>query len=141
MTNQPQSIVWVHGDCLRPDNPALLHADTAPAVFVFDDELLRDYRISLKRLVFLYESLCELPVTIVRGDVATELCAFANQHHATHIVTTASVAPRFQHIVTAIKKSHHVTVLAEEPFVEIPGHTDIKRFSRYWQVARARLFD
>lgn len=141
MTDQPHSIVWVHGDCLRPDNPALIHAPTAPALFVFDDELLRDYRISLKRLVFLYESLCELPVTIVRGDVAHELRTFATQHHATRIVTTASVAPRFQQIVTILKKSHHVTVLAEEPFVDIPGHTDIKRFSRYWQAARPHLFD
>jgi hypothetical protein len=141
MTNPPTSVVWVHGDCLRPTNPALIHAPTAPALFVFDDELLRDYRISLKRLVFLYESLCELPITIVRGDVVTELRAFATQHHATHIVTAASVAPRFHHIVATLKQRHHVTVLAEEPFVDIPVHTDIKRFSRYWQVARARLFD
>lgn len=132
-------ILWIHGDCLRTTNPALLHYPQAPAVFVWDDALLKDYRISLKRLVFIYESLLELPVTILRGSVPEQVCAFAEQHQASHIVTSASIAPRFAEHLKQMQKSYHVKVVAEEVFVDIPSHTDIRRFSRYWQAAAKSL--
>ena len=33
-------IIWIHGEALGPANPALLAHPEAPAVFVFDSELL-----------------------------------------------------------------------------------------------------
>jgi cytochrome c oxidase assembly factor CtaG len=132
-------ILWIHGDCLRPTNPALLAHPDAPAIFVWDDELLKQYQISLKRIVFMYEALLELPVTIYRGDVITQLTAFADQHQADSIVTTVSPAPRFTAICRQLRQRYRVEVLAEPAFVDIPTTTDIKRFSRYWQVAKSRL--
>ena len=74
-----KTIVWLHGDGLSPQNPALVANEGAPAVFVFDDALLTQWQIGLKRVVFLYESLLELPVSIRRGDVAAEVSAFARE--------------------------------------------------------------
>jgi hypothetical protein len=65
-------IVWIHGDCLSPYGPALTAYPGAPAIWVWDDALLEEWRISLKRIVFIYECLLDLPVVIRRGDVATE---------------------------------------------------------------------
>jgi hypothetical protein len=138
MTNP---VIWVHGDCLRPTNPALEHTPSAPALFVWDDELLAQYHISLKRLVFMYEALLEMPVTIMRGNVPEQVCAFAEQHAASHIITTHSVAPRFADHLQHIRRRYRVEVLKEEPFVDIPIHTDIRRFSRYWVAAAKSLRD
>jgi hypothetical protein len=132
-------ILWIHGDCLRPTNPALLAHPDAPAIFVWDDELLKQYKISFKRIVFMYESLLELPVTIYRGDVVTQLTAFAQHHQSDTIVTTATPAPQFKAICSQLRRDYSVQVLAEPVFVDIPASTDIKRFSRYWQVAKSRL--
>ena len=66
-------IIWVHGDCLSPKNPALQTYPDAPAIWVWDDALLEEWQINLKRIVFIYECLLELPVTIRRGDVAQEV--------------------------------------------------------------------
>jgi len=73
-------ILWIHSDCLRPTNPALLAHPDAPAIFVWDDALLTQYHISLKRIVFMYEALLELPVTIYRGDVVAQITQFAQLH-------------------------------------------------------------
>jgi hypothetical protein len=120
-------IVWVHGDCLRLTNPALVAAPDAPAIFVWDDAVLRQRRISLKRLVFMYEALL------------THVRSFAQQHQATRIVTSASVAPRFRKIVAMLQQTHRVDVLPEPDFVQVPATSDLRRFTRYWRVAAPQL--
>ena len=132
-------IVWVHGDCLRLTNPALVAVPGAPAIFVWDDALLHQRRISLKRMVFMYEALLELPVSIYRGDVVAHVRMFAQQHQAMRIVTSASVAPRFRQIVTALQQTQRVDVLPEPDFVQLPAASDVRRFTRYWRVAAPQL--
>ena len=133
------SIIWIHGDTLRPTNPALLAYPDAPAVFVWEDELLTKYGLSFKRIVFMYEALLELPVTIYRGNVVEQVSAFAQSHHADTIVTSGTPAPRFAAFCQQLRRTHTVEILAEPAFVDIPASTDVKRFSRYWQVAKPKL--
>jgi hypothetical protein len=133
-------IVWVHGDCLSPYSPALQKYPDAPAIWVWDDALLKEWQISLKRIVFIYECLLELPVVIRRGDVATEVAAFAKEHEADLVVTAESPSPRFKSICDDLEKSISVEVLAVEPFLDYDGYIDLKRFSRYWKVAQRYVF-
>lgn len=144
MTANSATIVWVHGDCLTPTSPALQAHPGAPAIFVWDDALLADWQISLKRVVFMYECLLELPVTIRRGEVAAEVVAFAHQHNARRIVTTESPSPHFRRlckrISSAMPSGSRLEVLKVEPFVDYPGHIDLKRFSRYWNTVRRHAF-
>lgn len=136
-------IVWVHGDCLSPKNPALLEYPDAPALWVWDDALLEEWKISLKRVVFIYECLLELPVTIRRGDVVAQVVAFAQEHGADGVVTVVSPSPRFEAICNAIEDVSllEVEVWSPEPFVNYDGYIDLKRFSRYWRVAQQYVFD
>ncbi|NOK58870.1 MAG: hypothetical protein GFH27_549301n102 [Chloroflexi bacterium AL-W] len=141
MSNEQSTVVWVHGDCLNPEGPALqLHPD-APAIWVWDDALLDQWQISLKRIVFIYECLLELPVVIRRGDVAAEVVAFAEEHGAQTIATTESPGPRFRAICKDIGRSARVQTLPVEPLINYDGHLDLKRFSRYWRVAERYAFD
>jgi deoxyribodipyrimidine photo-lyase len=130
-------IVWVHGDCLSPHHPGLAAYPGAPAIFVWDEELLAALRISLKRIVFIYECLLELPVTIRRGDVAAEVLAFAGEQRADGIVTSDSPAPRFRRIRERLETVLPVRVMPLEPFVRAPQRVDLARFSRYWQAIQA----
>lgn len=136
--NQP--IVWVHGDCLSPHNPALKAHPNAPAIWVWDDALIQKWQLSLKRITFIYECLLELPIVIRRGDVATEVVNFAQEHNTNLLVTAASPSPRFQNICNQIKSALSIEVLPVEPFFEYDGYIDLKRFSRYWKVAERHLF-
>ncbi|MEG4118028.1 hypothetical protein QUA43_11195, partial [Microcoleus sp. N9_B4] len=57
-------IIWLHGDCLSPEGPAFQAHPEAPAIWVWDDALIDEWQLSLKRMVFIYECLLELPVVI-----------------------------------------------------------------------------
>jgi hypothetical protein len=135
-----ETVIWVHGDCLSPRGPAFEAHPGAPAIFVWDDELLRRWRISLKRVVFIYECLLELPVTIRRGDVAAEVLAFAAEHGAQRIVTAESPSPRFRAIREQLALALPVAAIPVEPLIAYDGRLDLRRFSRYWQTAERYAF-
>ena len=69
--------VWLTAESMGTADPALAADPLRPAVFVFDEPLLRRLTLSGKRLVFLAETLGELaqqrPLEVRRGDVGTEL--------------------------------------------------------------------
>jgi deoxyribodipyrimidine photo-lyase len=130
-------IVWIHGDCLSPYGPALTACPGAPAIFVFDTALLAERRVSLKRVVFLYECLLELPVTIRRGDVAAQVLSFAGEHGADEVMTTASPSPRFAAISRAIASRIALRALPVAPFVSPRAPLDLARFARYWRAVEA----
>lgn len=139
MTSE-RTIVWVHADDLSPHSPALLSNSGAPAVFVFDDDLLREWKISLKRIVFIYECLLELPVTIRRGDVAAEIVAFANEHGADRIVTSSSPSPRHAAITKQVVESSggllRVEIIERTLFIKTQRKLDLKRFTYYWNAVK-----
>ncbi|MDF5740224.1 MULTISPECIES: hypothetical protein [unclassified Nostoc] len=137
--NKP--IVWMHGDCLSPYNPVLQKYPNAPAIWVWDEALIEEWQLSLKRLAFIYECLLELPVVIRRGDVAQEVLAFGKEHDANLVVTANSSSPRFDHICNQMERSLTVQVLEVEPFFDYDGYIDLKRFSRYWKVAQNYVFE
>ncbi|MDZ7991775.1 MAG: hypothetical protein RM022_009350 [Nostoc sp. EfeVER01] len=136
--NKP--IVWVHGDCLSPYNPTLQKYPDAPAIWVWDEALIEEWQLSLKRLTFIYECLLELPVVIRRGNVAQEILAFAQEHDANLVVTADSPSPRFDDICNQMERSIAVEVLEVEPFFDYDGYIDLKRFSRYWKVAQNYVY-
>jgi hypothetical protein len=133
------TIIWIHGDCLNPHNIAYRTHPAAPSLFVWDDALLTQQRISLKRIAFMYECLLELPCEIRRGDVAAQVSAFAHAHNATTIATVYSPSPRFAAIMQAIDAQLAVEVLDPPPFVVLPGAVDLRRFHHYWERAKGRL--
>ncbi|MEH2160769.1 MAG: hypothetical protein V7K38_06910 [Nostoc sp.] len=136
-----KQIIWVHGDCLSPYSPGLQKYPDAPAIWVWDEALIDEWQLSLKRITFIYECLLELPVVIRRGDVAQEILAFAKEHDANLVVTVDSPSPRFDDICNQMKGSIPMEVLEVEPFFDYDGYIDLKRFSRYWKVAQNYVFE
>ena len=128
-------IVWVHDEALGPANPALEDCPNAPALFVFDEHWIRAQRISRKRLGFLYECCLELPVSIHKGDVASEVIHFARSHGADGVVTSGAVDPRLQRIAAAIDRELPLWILDGDPFVDLKRPPRLGRFSRYWREA------
>ncbi len=134
MTMQ-RPILWIHEEALGPANPALRAWPDAPALFVFDTHWIEANRISRKRLGFLYEAALDLPLTLRKGDVVSEVLAFAQRHEADGVVTSSAVDPRLERIGTAIDAKLPVQLLDPEPFVELPRPPRLGRFSRYWREA------
>lgn len=69
--------VWLHGESMDLEDPALAAHPELPVVWVWDEPLLARLRLSPLRLVFLAETLAgvraERELVVRRGDVAAEL--------------------------------------------------------------------
>jgi deoxyribodipyrimidine photo-lyase len=65
-------VVWLTAESLGDADPAMVANPDLPAVFVFDEPLLAQLRLSSKRLVFIAETLGDLasrrPVELALGD-------------------------------------------------------------------------
>lgn len=129
-------IIWIHGDCLNPESPAFQEYPDTPAIWVWDEKLLERWQISLKRIVFIYECLLELPVVIRRGKVSEEVLAFATEHNADGVMTMDSPSPRFKAICDQIEEKLPLEIWEVQPLVDYDGYIDLKRFSRYWKKAK-----
>lgn len=134
------TLVWVHEDCLSPRNPALVAYPEASAVFVWDDALVEAEGYSLKRIVFVYECLLELPVEIYRGPVVETLLTLAERAGAARIAMAWTVNPRLLETVAGLERRLQVEVLETEEFVPRDLNADLRRFARFWKRAEAHAF-
>jgi deoxyribodipyrimidine photo-lyase len=147
-------VLWIHAEALGPANAALRAHPQRPAVFVFDLAAAEDEPWGLKRLVFIYECLLELPLTIRAGDPVTELLAFVARCGADGVVTTRAVDPRLRAITARLAERVPLAVLEPEPLLLADpepagvglasatqaGEPDLRRFSRYWRWAEPRIW-
>lgn len=122
------AVVWLHEDGLRLDDCRGL-----PALFVFDDALLRAFGYGLKRIGFIYGTLVELDVTIRRGDTVAEVRRFAAEHGAAKVLFRPTVCPKRRLIIEALARHLAIEALPEPIFVNAPERLDLRRFSRYWR--------
>jgi hypothetical protein len=132
-------VIWLHGDHLRADNPALARYPDAPVVFVFDEPFLRESQFAFHRLFFLYEAVMEIFATrkgvcsVRRGDVVDEVSAFAQEQGATRLVTTQTLGDRFTGYVAAIGRTVPVVAVPVPSLVPYDAANVPRRFSAWWR--------
>ncbi|MHA0042294.1 FAD-binding domain-containing protein [Deinococcus sp. PEB2-63] len=137
----PDAVVWVHGDRLSPTHEALTAYPDRPAVFVWDDDLLRQWQVSAKRQTFIHECARELPVHVLRGDVAGQVAAFARAHGSHTVATTPSPSPRFTAIVAALESEGFTVQVWPEPvFAASLTPLDLRVHGDYWRQVSASAF-
>jgi hypothetical protein len=128
--NQP--LIWLHEEALRASHPVFKAAHQGTrAIFVWDDDYLQKLSYSLKRLVFVYETLCELPVDIIRGDTVSVIKEFA----PSQLYIPESHKPHIVPMINRLKLITTVEIAQDDAFVQIPQTKDFKRFFKYWSLA------
>jgi hypothetical protein len=132
-------LIWLHEEALRASHP-LFSASSAPtqSVFIWDDAYMEAMGYGLKRRVFLYETLLELPVDIYAGDTIETLKALAETSQASRLLTATTPNPRLNDIMGALPLE--VTRVAEDAFVEMPNPEGLRRFFKYWNKAKKFAF-
>jgi len=135
-------VIWLHGDHLSANNPALTRYPDAPVVFVFDEDFLSEAQFAFHRLFFLYESVVEIfkertaagrVCSLRRGNVVAEVRAFAQQWKAETIVTTMTPESRFADYRSALEESHKVEVIPVPSLVSYNAARVPRRFSAWWR--------
>jgi hypothetical protein len=132
-----QALIWLHDEALRITHPVFASAPAeTKAVFIWDDEYFRTANYSLKRLIFIYETLCELPLEIVRGNV---LQAFSQLNPTELYVPTAN-QPLLRKYLAVIETKMMVHQVPDEAFATFKKSSDSKRFFQYWNKAEKTAF-
>jgi len=130
-------IIWLHEEALRTSHPVFRAAPTeAKAIYVWDDAYFRRVNYSLKRLIFIYETLCALPVDIIFGNTPDILRELA----PTTLYIPATNNPLILEIITELKTITSVQIYEDEAFVVPKKSADFIRFFQYWNKAEKTAF-
>ena len=124
ITSGESEVVWLTAESLGDDDPALTAHPDLPVVFVFDEPLLAELRLSSKRLVFLAERLAELAETraveVHLGDPATVLAGRA-------LATTFTPVPKARRLRAELD----IVDLHPWPWLVRPSSGPISSFSAW----------
>ena len=133
-------LYWIHEDALNAEHPALSSCrETDCVCFVWDEEYLNSVGYSFKRLVFIYETLCELPVEVFQGKTVEVLLDRARTLGADTLCVPDTPSPTIQATIETLREHLTVEVVSEEPFVDLKRSPSLRRFFAYWKAARTQL--
>lgn len=134
-------LIWLHEDALRADHPVFeLARPGSKACFIWDEAYLRQMDYGFKRLLFIYETLIELPLVILRGRQFECLSRLAAQGSG-RILVPATPNPELQRTIDSLRQELEVEVVSDRPFVSLPPDADLQRFFRYWKKAHKAAMD
>lgn len=130
-------LIWLHEEALRITHPVF---KTAPigtkAVFVWDDNYFKSGGYTLKRLIFIYETLCELPIDIIHGHTKDVIQKLA----PSTLYIPASNNPLLINIIASLEVTLPIKIVEVEPFVIIKKPSEFHRFFQYWKKAEKTAF-
>lgn len=130
-------LILLHPEALRGTHPVFQAAPLGTAaIFVWDDAYWRAANYSLKRLIFIYETLCELPVTILHGTVEEVVKAYA----PSMLYVPATHNPLLAAEITRLAQLAPLQWVADEPFVVMQFKGEMRRFFPYWKKAERKAF-
>lgn len=119
VTGTPDA-VWLTGESLGSEDPALLAHPDLPRVFVLDAPLLRRLRLSGIRLVFLAQALAELDAEVRLGDPVEELAG-------RRLAVTHAPVPGFRARAARL----HVVARYPWPWLVRPGSGTLRSYTAW----------
>ena len=90
----------------------------------------------LKRLIFIYETLCELPIDIIQGNTLNIIQLLA----PSNLYVPVTNNPLITCTIKALKSVASLELIADEAFALIKKPTDFRRFFQYWNKAEKSAF-
>ena len=130
-------IVLLHEKSLRIPNTIVdrIKKDTK-VVFVWDDEYYKNRGYSLKRLVFIYETISKLPVQILRGDTLQILTSY----NPKKVLISFTADTGLTRLSQSLSRSFNVEIIKDDLFCEEDFSFETKRFFKYWKKAEKTVF-
>ena len=132
-------LVWLHEEALRVDHPVFAAVPGAKALFCWDVDYMAAADIGLRRQIFIYESLIDLNVTIIRGAASQVLPLVARRDQAMQIFVPDTSNPLIRQELSKVEAALTgiaVELVPDRPFVQPATTPDLGRFFRYWNKVR-----
>jgi len=134
MTN---SIIWLHDTALRISHPVFSAApQDAKVIFIWDDAYFKSRGYSLKRLVFIYETLCSLSIDIILGNSLKILMELKPTELYIPLKHNAYV----DEVLYKLSREMKIHLVPDEIFASIPKNCKFWRFFQYWKKVEKSAF-
>ena len=132
-----ENLILFHDEALRINHPVYAAAPQGTkAIFVWDDTYFRAANFSLKRLIFIYETLCELGIEIICGDIAVII----NELAPRKLYVAKSNNQLISKQISMLKSVTQIEEIDDEAFAKITKPADYRRFFQYWNKAEKSAF-
>lgn len=132
-----KQIIWLHEKALSKTHLVFEHLNEhTKIIHVWDDNYYQKRGYSLKRLVFIYETLCELPAEIISGNTIEIL----KKLNPEEILVPYTVDIEIRKIFDELSKVIPIVIIKENAFVDVSDHYEFKRFFKYWKKASQTAF-
>ncbi len=132
-----QPLILLHEESLRMTHP-VFHA--APqgvrAIYVWDDAYVERTGYSLKRLIFIYETLTGLEIDILRGNTRSIL----QEINPSLVYIAHTNNPLLLEMIDSVREVLSVEMVADDAFVNLKNAIEFKRFFQYWRKAEKTVF-
>ncbi len=126
-------LIYLHDKGLGDNHPIFSRMNAeSKAIFIWDDAYFKERGYSLKRLVFIYETLCTMPVEIIYGATNDVINNIAPKK----IITPFSADLSIINLISNISKQFEVEFVYQTAFAQIDDSFEFKRFFKYWNKAK-----
>lgn len=129
-------LFWLHDESLRLPEQA---TEDDLVVFCWHQDYFIQQGWSIKRLVFIYETLCTLPVTIYAGNPVEIFSALKQMHNINEIVVQRPFDPQLEAHIEQVSQIHTLSYDDPPCLIDDSRLKPCKRFYAYWQQIEARL--
>ena len=131
------TVIWLHEKALGRTHPVMQDAHKATKIIhIWDDGYYRAQGYSLKRLVFIYETLCALKIDIIHGDSLAVFRALSPQK----IIVPYTVASGITMLYHQLAGEFDCRLIKDVPFAQIAPDDKFKGFSNIGKKPRQRRF-
>ncbi len=129
-------IILLHEEALRLSHQVFnVGSNATNAVFIWDNGYFRQANYSLKRLVFIYETLCDLSINIISGDTKQVISTIS----PSIVYVPLTHNPMIKAKIETLCSITVIRWVADKEWVNIEK-SHFKRFFKYWEKARNTAF-
>ena len=123
-------LFWLHDESLAL--PADYQADDL-LIYIWDEDYFAQQQWSFKRRLFIYETLCELPVAIFAGKTLEVITALSLEHAIDEIRVQKALDPQLQQLIDLVASELAVSQTAYPQLFADQSLKPAKRFHAYWK--------
>ena len=135
--NTKMQLLYIHDKGLGDNQPIFSRmTPDSKALFIWDDAYFKKRNYSLKRLVFIYETLISMPVEIVHGKTLEIVKEIAPKK----VITPYTSDLELRLLIREMSGEFELEFVYPKAFVHIDDKFHFTRFFKYWNKAKKTAF-
>ena len=133
------NLIWLHEEILRMDHLVFeVAGPNAQVFFVWDEKRFASASINFKRLVFIYETLTKLPVTVYRGETRDVINKLTYKFGVTEVFTPEAKSISLRRTFEKLQFTVDLNIVEDNKLFRYNDDIEYTRFFQFWRAIENR---